>query len=100
MSNEKTGKENEQVTFEITEHIGVLNAYSSGWRKELNMVSWNGREPKYDIRDWDPDHEKMSRGVTFTKGEAGRLLSCLEGRNLEHRELYQNPERRDKELER
>ena len=46
----------EQITFEITEHIGVLCVYHTGWKKELNLVSWNGNAPKNDIRDWDPDH--------------------------------------------
>ena len=44
-------------TFEIREHLGVIARYESGWRKELNLVSWNGGAPKYDVRDWDPHHE-------------------------------------------
>ena len=48
------------VTFEITEPIGVIANYATGWKKEINLVSWNGGAPKYDIRDWDPDHEHMS----------------------------------------
>ena len=48
-------------TFEIREHLGVIARYESGWRKELNLVSWNGGAPKYDVRDWDPHHERMSR---------------------------------------
>ena len=47
--------ERDQITFEIKEHIGVLCVYHTGWKKELNLVSWNGNAPKYDIRDWDPD---------------------------------------------
>ena len=47
------------ITFEIKESLGVLSESSRGWKKELNLVSWNGREPKYDIREWDPEHEKM-----------------------------------------
>jgi hypothetical protein len=52
--------------FEITKEIGMLSESPKGWRKELNMVSWNGNQAKYDIRDWSPDHEKMGKGVTFT----------------------------------
>lgn len=55
--------------YEIIEHIGVLSTSGSGWTRELNLISWNGRPAKYDIRDWSPDHEKMGRGLTFTKEE-------------------------------
>lgn len=52
-------------TFVIEEHLGVLSRSDNGWTRELNIVSWNGQKPKYDIRDWDPDHERMSKGVTL-----------------------------------
>ena len=54
-----------EVTFEIKEHIGVINEFDNGWNRELNIVSWNGQAPKYDIRDWDGGHERMSRGITL-----------------------------------
>ncbi len=63
--------------FEITKSIGVLSESAKGWTKELNMVSWNGGEPKYDIRDWSPDHEKMGKGVTLTEEEAKKLKELL-----------------------
>lgn len=65
------------ITFEITEHIGVISENARGWTKELNLVSWNDRDPKYDIRDWDPDHEKMSKGITLTEEEAMTLKELL-----------------------
>lgn len=43
---------------------GALSENAKGWMKELNKISWNGGEPKYDIRDWAPEHEKMRKGVT------------------------------------
>lgn len=55
--------------YEVVEHIGVLSESASGWTRELNLVSWNDRPAKYDIRDWSPDHEKMGKGLTFTKEE-------------------------------
>ena len=64
------------IKFEITKRIGVLSESTKGWTKELNMVSWNGRDAKFDIRDWSPDHEKMGKGVTLTHDEA-KLLSKL-----------------------
>jgi hypothetical protein len=66
------------ITFEIKESLGVLSESAKGWTKELNLVSWNGREPKYDIREWDPDHEKMGKGLTLTKEELVALKALLE----------------------
>jgi hypothetical protein len=65
------------IKFEIVEHIGVLSENNKGWKKELNLISWNEREPKYDIRDWDPDHEKMGKGVTLSKDEIEELKGLL-----------------------
>ncbi len=62
--------------YEIIEEIGVLSTSPKGWQKELNKVSWNGAEPKYDIRDWAPDHEKMGKGVALTE-EEGKILKEL-----------------------
>jgi len=71
--------------YEIVEEIGVLSESSSGWTKEFNLISWNDREPKYDLRDWDPEHEKMGKGVTLTEDElkgleinqVGKLIETL-----------------------
>lgn len=64
-------------TFKIEEEVGVLSEGAGGWQKELNLVSWNEREPKYDIREWDASHEKMRKGVTFTVDELVELRSIL-----------------------
>jgi len=66
-----------EIKFEITERIAVLSESPKGWTKELNLISWNGREPKYDIRDWDPNHEKMGKGVTLNKEEMEKLKEVL-----------------------
>lgn len=65
------------LKFEITEHIGVISSNEKGWSKELNLVSWNDRDPKYDIRDWSADHTKMSKGITLTKEEISTLKNML-----------------------
>ena len=70
-------KDSSDFKFEIIESYGVLSESSKGWAKEFNLVSWNGGEPKYDIRDWSPDHEKMGRGVTLTDEEASQLFDIL-----------------------
>ncbi len=59
------------------EEIGVLSENAKGWRKELNKISWNGAEPKYDIRDWAPEREKMGKGVTLTEEEMNKLKALL-----------------------
>ena len=68
--------------YEIKEEIGVLSENAKGWRKELNLISWNGAAPKYDIRDWAPDHEKMGKGVTLTAEEAVVLRELLQEQSL------------------
>lgn len=68
-----------ELKYEIVEHIGVLSENARGWRKELNLVSWNDREPKYDIRDWAPEHAKMGKCVTLSADEAVELKNLLAG---------------------
>lgn len=70
------------IKFEIKETIGVLSESAKGWTKELSLVSWNDNTPKYDIREWSPDHTKMGKGVTLTKEELGKLRDMLSGLNL------------------
>jgi len=65
------------IKYEITKHIGVLSKGSKGWTKELNLISWNNREPKYDIREWSPEHDKMGKGVTLSHDEAAELKKLL-----------------------
>ena len=66
-----------EFKYELTKEIGVISEGSRGWCKELNMVSWNDREPKFDIRDWAPDHEKMGKGVSLSREEAEQLYKLL-----------------------
>ena len=66
-----------ELKFEITKHYGILSTNKSNWQKELNLVSWNGRDPKMDIRDWAPGHDKMGKGVTLTAEEATKLAGLL-----------------------
>lgn len=68
-----------QINYEIKEHIGIISESKNGWTKELNLVSWNDNDPKYDIREWDSKHEKMSRGITLTEEEAYELSIILSG---------------------
>jgi len=73
-----------ELKFEITEKIGVVSENAKGWTKELNMVSWNEREPKYDLREWAPDHAKMGKGVTLTADELAELKNILSELDLDY----------------
>ena len=62
-----------KIKSEIINEIGVISTRKGGWKKELNRISWNGAEPKYDIRDWSEGHEKMGKGITLTDDELREL---------------------------
>ncbi|MCG8541849.1 MAG: YdbC family protein [Clostridia bacterium] len=68
--------------YEIVEKIGEVSQSSKGWTKELNLISWNQREPKYDLRDWAPDHEKMGKGITLSKEDLKKLRDILNDMDL------------------
>jgi hypothetical protein len=66
-----------EIKYEIIKNIGILSTSASGWSKELNLISWNDREPKYDLRDWSADHTKMGKGATLSKEELDALRELL-----------------------
>jgi len=67
----------DEFRYEIVEEIGVVSTNAKGWQKELNLVSWNGRPPKFDLRDWAPNHEKMGKGITLANEELEELKKIL-----------------------
>lgn len=66
-----------EIKFEIVEELGILSENAKGWRKELNRVSWNEAAPKYDLREWAPEHEKMGKGVTLSEEEYLKLKEII-----------------------
>lgn len=70
------------IKYEVKETIGVLSESSKGWKKELNLVSWNDNTPKFDIRDWSPEHEKIGKGITLTNEELKKLRDILNDMDL------------------
>ena len=66
-----------ELKYEIINQIGVISTSASGWNTELNRVSWNGAEPKYDLRSWSPDHSKMGKGITLSESELTALADLL-----------------------
>ena len=65
------------IKFDIKENYGVISETEKGWKKELNLVSWNDRETKYDLRDWDSEHKKMGKGITLTNDEFIKLKEII-----------------------
>ena len=72
-----------EITYEITKELGVISEDAKGWTKELNLISWNEREPKFDIRSWNPDHTRMSKGISLTEEEMEKLVELFNERNEE-----------------
>ncbi len=73
---------NDRVSFNIIESLGVLSTSTNGWTKEVNVVSWNDRPAKLDIRNWDPDHNKMSRGIGLNATEVAGLYELLQNTEI------------------
>ncbi|NLV33945.1 MAG: hypothetical protein GXY21_05345 [Clostridiaceae bacterium] len=71
------------ITYEIKKEIGVLSEASTGWTRQVNMISWNGRDAKLDIRDWAPEREKAGKGMTLTKDEVKKLVELLNEADLD-----------------
>jgi len=70
------------IKYEIKETVGTISENNKGWSKELNLISWNNREAKYDLRDWSSEHEKMGKGVTLSKDELIKLKEILNGMDI------------------
>lgn len=71
-----------EIKFEIEKELGTISESSKGWNKELNLISWNGKEAKYDLRDWAPGHEKMGKGVTLSSDELKSLKELLNNMDI------------------
>ncbi len=71
-----------EIKFEITKTIGIISESPKGWTKELNLVSWNDKEPKYDLREWNPDHDRMGKGITLTEEEMKKIKELLNANEL------------------
>ncbi|NFL79633.1 hypothetical protein FDG33_04240 [Clostridium sporogenes] len=70
------------IKFEIIKGLCIVSESPKGWKKELNLISWNEKEPKYDLRDWNPEHKKMGKGITLSAEELKKLRDILNGMQL------------------
>ena len=68
----------DSFSFEIKTSVGEISKSFKGWSKELNLVSWNGRKAKYDIREWSPEHENLGKGVTLSEEELRTLGKLID----------------------
>lgn len=75
------------IKFDIIEKLGIIGEGSKGWSKEVNIISWNGRKPKIDIRDWDENNEKMGKGLTLTKEELKTLKGLLNSLDIDELDI-------------
>ncbi|MFC3906840.1 YdbC family protein [Clostridium disporicum] len=66
-----------EIKYDIEKEVGIISESAKGWRKELNLISWNGKEAKYDLRDWTLEHEKMGKGITLSLEELKALKVIL-----------------------
>lgn len=93
----------ERISFEIKAQLGVIQDYPTGWKKELNIVSWNGNPAKFDVRDWDPEHEHMSRGITLTEKEMSKMMEIVAEKSKDIKEIFDKEnvkKKSEKDLER
>lgn len=72
-----------EFNYKIISNIGALSESQKGWKKEFNLISWNDKEAKYDIREWSPDGSKMGKGVTLSKEEVIALKELLKDFDVE-----------------
>ncbi len=79
----KEKEKDREITYDLQEHIGVIGVSATGWKKELNMVAWNGNAAKFDLREWDEDHSHMSKGITMNHEEAKALSELLTGISIQ-----------------
>ena len=88
------------IGFEIIKQLGVLSENAKGWKKEINLISWNGNEPKYDIREWDQRHERMTRGITLSTEEMNNLLLHMREHRQQQRSESRQLGRKERDYER
>ncbi|MBE6068790.1 MAG: hypothetical protein E7211_14005 [Clostridium lundense] len=73
--------------FDIKQNLGVISESTKGWKREVNVMTWNKKKPKVDIREWDENHEKMGKGITLNKEELKELKEILNGIDLDELEV-------------
>ncbi|MBM7871336.1 hypothetical protein JOC70_002834 [Clostridium pascui] len=73
--------------FDIKQNLGVISESTKGWKREVNVMTWNKKKPKVDIREWDENHEKMGKGITLNKEELKELKEILNGIDLDELDI-------------
>jgi len=76
-----------EITWDVKKTLGTIGEGNGGWKKEVNIVSWNERAPKIDIRPWDGEHKKMGKGITLSKDEVLKLKEILNSLDMDTIEI-------------
>lgn len=76
-----------ELKYEIIKTLGVLSEGSRGWQREINLVSWNGRKAKLDVRDWSPEHQRMGKGLTFAREDLIKFKEFINTVDLDELDL-------------
>lgn len=75
-------EQKQEIKCEILQRLCILEERNAGWKLEFNIVSWNGNEPKYDIRPWNEDHSKCGKGLALTEDNLKALVKYCEDAQL------------------
>lgn len=73
--------------FDIKKNLGTISESSKGWKREVNVMTWNNKKAKVDIREWDEKHEQMGKGITLNKEELIQLKDILSKINIDELEI-------------
>jgi hypothetical protein len=87
--------EDDEIECEILESYGSFSNVYKSWIKEVNLISWNRRPAKLDIRSWQKDHEKCGKGIAITREEAEELVKLL-GKILKARPKEEKAKKEEK----
>lgn len=71
------------IKYDIEKNLGTISENAKGWSKQLNLISWNDRPAKYDIRDWSAENDKMGKGLTLSREELKELKALLNAMDLD-----------------
>ena len=73
--------------FDIKTTLGTISENSKGWKREVNVMTWNNKKAKVDIREWDDKHEQMGKGITLNKEELKQLKDILNQIDIDEIEI-------------
>lgn len=76
-----------EFKFDIQKTLGIISESAKGWKREVNVMTWNNKKAKVDIREWDEKHEQMGKGITLNKEELKQLKDILNQLDIDELEI-------------